>query len=40
MKVHELVKATGTMISILHEQLDMKKKAIGKMGAAFAHCGP
>ena len=41
-KVRELVEATGishgTVISILHKQLD--EKAIGKMGAAFAHCGP
>jgi len=41
-KVRELVETTGishgTVISILHEQLGMKK-AIGKMDAAFAHCG-
>ena len=40
-KEREFVEATGilhgTVISILHEQL--YEKAIGKMGAAFAHCG-
>jgi len=44
-KVRELVEITGishsTVISILHKQLgDEHEKAIGKMGAAFAHCGP
>jgi len=40
-KEREFVEAAGilhgTVISILHEQL--YEKAIGKMGAAFAHCG-
>ena len=39
MKVRELVEATGIshdiVISILHEQLDMKKLSAS---AAFAHC--
>ena len=43
-KVRELIEAAdishGTVISILHEQLGIKKLSGRKMGAAFAHCGP